>query len=86
MGLRMGVHRKIRFLGGSRKPLHRGELPKKGHFANLKGRLAKTIRVVFLRGDVDTPMEIMRDETFLNFVNSIPLYLGRFLLFFLVGR
>ena len=41
----MGVHRKIRFLGGSQKPIYKGGRQKEG--------------VVFFWGGVDTPMHTM---------------------------
>ena len=60
----MGVHRKIRFLGGRghEKPIYRRKMPKKGRelqqFADLRRGFVKKRRVVFLRW-FDTPVHTM---------------------------
>ena len=71
----MGVHWKIRFLGGgegaSRKTINRRDCLKKeglGQFADLRGGLSKKEGVVFLWGErVDTSMHTM-SECFLRFL------------------
>ena len=47
--------------GGHEKPIYRGDSLGLGQFADLRGDLARKIRVVYLRsgGEVDTPMRTM---------------------------
>ena len=58
----MGVHQKIQFLGGiDKKPIYRGELPKRGvrSVCRFKRELGEKEVVFLRRRGVDTPMNTM---------------------------